>query len=1198
MGFDRYQGGRVRTGGAGGLVLRPARAGARLAAWALRASLMLALVALVGGLVLTLRLAQGPIELPWLAALIAEEFNADGRGLSIRVDNLVLAAGTGEESGGLALTGVTLSDGSGVPVLSVPRLAARLDLFELLTGRLKPTEITVSGVAARLVRTEGGRFRFALSGTAAGAARADAMAGLGSLDALDGIIAGFVGERPPLPELARLTRITIEKADLTYVNAAGGRSWRSDRAELVLRQTPHGGALDLDLALISDRAGTTMAGAALEITAERRRLEPWIAIRAGFRNLRPEHLAEEVPALGWVRMVDAPLSGTLKARLSDEGGLDALSGGLAATGGRVLALEEDGMPFDRFQLDFAYRPDERRMLVERLAVEAPAADLGVSGFADLDAGADGRPRAVAAQLDIADLRLDLPRIFAEEQRFDGGQIVARIDLESRLVEVAEARLAQGPLTLSVEGRARPGADGWTSDLRVTGEDVAVERLVALWPLPAADGARSWLAEHLRTGTVDTLLAQMRFGLGPPQVNLDFRFSGLATSYLKDMSVIRQAAGRGHLTWQDLTLEVEEGRIEPLDGKPIYIGGSTVRLPDLAGRPAPAEIDIRARGPAASVLALIDQEPLGFLANVGVEPETVFGNAEVEVALTLPLANDLKLEQVGAEVEATVRGVAMPFSTNFTGPLRITSPQLEIAADTRGMTLSGDITADGTPLALDWAERYAGDDKGRDIRLAGRVTPAALAGIDLVIPGFDGGSAAVDLDLAQAPGAPTRIDVEADLTEAAVTVDPVLWSKAPGAAARVTARGAHDGRLVLDAFRLTGPGLEAEGALRLFPAGGIERARIDRLVLDDLLDLTVEAVAREGGFDLGIGGRWFDVAFFERGGDGPAVPPVTPLSGSYAVDQVRLTEEIRLGLVQGDFVRPADGRVEAELTGRVAGTAPVAISYTSAPGEPGRAEVHAADAGQALAAAGLFSSAEGGRLVLEATIAPEPGIDFEGEAVIRDVTLRQGAHAFGQVLEEGELADAAEEARSGGIRFDRVVVPFEVEGERIELGTTLATSPSLAVKLDGTVDEASGRLALRGVVSPAYALTGALNNIPLIGALLGGRGEGVVAMTFSVGGSVEEPEIAVNPLSLLAPGILRNLFEGGSFAGARPPPAMPDGPPAAEPRIADNRDRSGPEPESAATPEAAPLPPPRTPAEEAAADAEQAARLRELFETDF
>ena len=51
-------------------------------------------------------------------------------------------------------------------------------------------------------------------------------------------------------------------------------------------------------------------------------------------------------------------------------------------------------------------------------------------------------------------------------------------------------------------------------------------------------------------------------------------------------------------------------------------------------------------------------------------------------------------------------------------------------------------------------------------------------------------------------------------------------------------------------------------------------------------------------------------------------------------------------------------------------------------------------------------------------------------------------------------------------------------------------------------------------------------MPLLGAILsGGEGEGVFAITFTLSGDADDPDIFVNPLSLLTPGFLRNVFEG-------------------------------------------------------------------------
>jgi len=42
--------------------------------------------------------------------------------------------------------------------------------------------------------------------------------------------------------------------------------------------------------------------------------------------------------------------------------------------------------------------------------------------------------------------------------------------------------------------------------------------------------------------------------------------------------------------------------------------------------------------------------------------------------------------------------------------------------------------------------------------------------------------------------------------------------------------------------------------------------------------------------------------------------------------------------------------------------------------------------------------------------------------------------------------------------------------------------------------------------------------------MGGEGKGLFAFTYSVKGALDDPEINVNPLSVLTPGFLRWIFE--------------------------------------------------------------------------
>jgi hypothetical protein len=75
--------------------------------------------------------------------------------------------------------------------------------------------------------------------------------------------------------------------------------------------------------------------------------------------------------------------------------------------------------------------------------------------------------------------------------------------------------------------------------------------------------------------------------------------------------------------------------------------------------------------------------------------------------------------------------------------------------------------------------------------------------------------------------------------------------------------------------------------------------------------------------------------------------------------------------------------------------------------------------------------------------------------------------------------------------------------------------------------------------PLYGLNSALGAIPILGRVLVGRqGEGVVGITFAVKGKLDEPSVLVNPMSVMTPGIFRQIFE---FTGSVPDQASPSSP---------------------------------------------------------
>ncbi len=90
-------------------------------------------------------------------------------------------------------------------------------------------------------------------------------------------------------------------------------------------------------------------------------------------------------------------------------------------------------------------------------------------------------------------------------------------------------------------------------------------------------------------------------------------------------------------------------------------------------------------------------------------------------------------------------------------------------------------------------------------------------------------------------------------------------------------------------------------------------------------------------------------------------------------------------------------------------------------------------------------------------------------------------------------------------------------------------------MEGHLDYARDDVRVRGTFIPAYALNNMFGRLPFVGPLLGGQNEGLLGVTYEVVGPPHAPTLRVNPISAVAPGFLRKLFE---FRGASPEVAGP------------------------------------------------------------
>lgn len=1118
--------------------------------WALRlaarAALAVLTLACIAAGMAWVELRKGPIPIPAVARLAEEAFNAGSATAEVEVGSAVFALGRRSGIPSLRFRDVRIRDAeTGELLLSVPALGARFSLPDLIEGRLRPLGVTILRPSAQLVRGVDGRFRFALGGSAEAptvpqrpplpdnlraevppGARPPRIAlvpagpddGPPAAAAVTRILDGLAGTDTPVPETERLTRISIRDARLTYLNEATGESFTTDRATLTLSRDADALRGVLDLAIGEH-------GIELSVEAERPIGSDDTRVDAAFWGAAPPKIAAELPEVAFLELIDAPVSGVLSTTFGADGRLGEVKGQIAATEGRLLEGTA-ATPFEALTIDFRVDPGAERLDIDDFRLVASGSFASVSGFVESGRGRDGGLASLAGQLAIEQLEIERPGLFGETLSFDSGQVVGRVMLEPLRVEVASARLGQGEMTLDVSGRADAGPEGWTGDLRATGQGISVADLKAHWPLDAAPNARDWVVENLVSGTVNDLLVQLRVGGVEPVLSLDFAFRDLVSRYLGEMPEIRGARGRGHLGLHDFHLALAEGHVEPRPGDRVDLGGSTLHISDLNGAVTPADIRLKGAGSLAAHLALIDAPPLGLVSRLDAPLGTPSGTARVEADLFFPLVEDLLMEDIELDARADLRDVAM--TAPIGGGLPVAAEALELTATVDEMTISGDLRADGVPLTLAWREVYGETPGRREISLRGSATPALLARFGAEAPQFRDGRMGVTARLTQLGAGPFAIEADADLGPAVLAVPEIGWSKPAGAAARLRVAGTFGEAVRLDRVALDAPGLSFSGSAALAQGGALVSARLRDVKVRGLADVDLDvAPVGEDGFSVTLRGRRLDLALLDadgsggegRGGGGPRV------ALDFALDTLFVTETVPVSNARGQLRRDREGGIAADFSGDIRGTAPVEGSVSLPARGDGTLALRSPDAGAFLRATEIATGSRGGTLALDATLEGGGFDAITGTVRMNDVTLSQD-ETFAQIVEEGGLGREAAEPEGGGFRFRRVEMPFDYRGRIITLGETVATSPRLAVKVEGTVNEETGALDLVGVISPAYAISGFLDNIPVLGRILtGGRGEGILAMTFSVQGTTENPRIGVNPLSILTPGILRSVFSG-------------------------------------------------------------------------
>lgn len=1080
-----------------------------------------------------LRLWMGPVSLSPFSDRLSQAVAEALPGIAVKFDSASLGWSPADGRVDLIVLGARVYDSRGRIIAQAPRADLALASSALMSGALEVQHITLVGVQLTLVRTREGALRLGVSNDKD---QPDLLKKIKeAIDANSG-------------SATTLQSFAVQDARLAFYDETSGLFIVSPRANMKVASAKDSLAASVD-------AAVEISGKEAHIAANIS-IPPNNAPSTGHFALTGLNLAAlgrnakvfsalRIAAVNVDLSADVVFSGnrlsTVKFQSAGQGGLEGLGpkGGLLALG----TIRATG----------TYDANTGRVTLDDATAGGGQVNLHLAGSGQLDYDTNDNLTSATLDADIDNVAVDMPGIFPHvmrltEVKVEGGYIPATGEADLKQLSIRGPHLVADMTGKTVFGDASPAID-----LSGRINAIGVREALDYWPATLGSGAHDWIRDSISAGHVGPIVIEVHILAGAldepalPESALDisFPFENITGTYIPGLSPATEVNGTGRMTGDTFTADIASGKIGNIkisNGKGVI---SAIAAPVALGK-----FTVHADGEMPEIMALIDMKPLGYPTRFGIAPADSKGTASVDITTTVPMLRDVSVDDIKVDVTGHVAGfeIALGKST------RIANGDVTFDVDNDHLHAAGNAVYANQNVVLDWNEDFkTPDDITTKLNAKAIIDQAGRTALGIDLGDTITGPVAVTAVLNGHRGQLRTADLTLDLTKAHVAVDLIGIDKPAGKAAtsNILATFGPNQKVASADLKMSGKSLSVQGKARFDETGALAALDLPEVKSGPNNDFALTLTRGPGSaVDVTIKGKSLDGSGLAKRGSKPAnkeAPREQKFDGPFHVsvhlDRLALRDGISMAPfaldIAGDEDRLKMLAVNASLgkSGTVTGKLE--------PTDKGRRLMLAASNGGELMH-GLFGldSIKDGKL--EATInfpgngdAPVTGDnpDFEGTLVAQDFRILHQPF-LARLFAAGSLIGFIDLMGSKGIAIDKLTVPFKSKKGVLNIRQAHASGPAIGFSADGFVDRPKNEIGLRGTLAPLYGINSVLGAIPLLGSVLTSReGEGILGTTYSVSGNADEPEISVNPLSMLTPGILRRIFEG------RIPTAKPNAPPA-------------------------------------------------------
>ncbi len=684
-----------------------------------------------------------------------------------------------------------------------------------------------------------------------------------------------------------------------------------------------------------------------------------------------------------------------------------------------------------------------------------------------------------------------------------------------------------------KGRIDVLRKGMGVDLSIAGQGISADDIKLIWPSFMATDARSWFVKNVVGGTIESANMKFAFPVGTlgmkgedrpiPQngIFIEMVAEGVKIKPLDTMAPI-EIRGKTRMQMHDseLTLSADGGAIGTDKGDITVANAALVMSSDTPGEQL-VEISGDVSGGIPALASIIEQVQPGATASKDMPIDI----KSLDGTLAVRLVSTIALDKAGAtkSLDYTINGNVKDFGS--TSPIQshtITNGELSFMATAAGYKVGGEAEVDGMKAEL----LIEGDLKPGS--QPAMTLSSTIKVADLAKMGFDASQFATgSVKFVAKPMPNGSIQMGIDLKDAALNIKDLGIAKSAGVPGLLMATIQQTGDVSdISDIDLHFGDVSLKGSLEFDGKKGLQSAEFSNFAISsgDAAQLSMTPI--KDGFQVRIRGDQLDVKpllkrFFSLD-QGSGGPQATSFTQTIAVDAqlkralgfyktTAYNVDLDLALKGSDLKKVS---LQAQLGGNGS------VSVVTNPAQDGRTlSVAFNDLGTLLRLVGIYAQLQGGEgsLVMQQNTATK--VD-QGQLVLKNFAI----------VDEKNVASILEAhpdsrqliAKKNTLAFDGAKVDFTRRTDRLQINGAVVTGNSIGGSAKGFIYTDKKQYDLVGTFIPMFGLNNAFGQ--LLGPLGGGKTGGLFGITFAVKGPLDKPDFKINPMSALAPGAFRSIFE--------------------------------------------------------------------------